>query len=133
MENASKALIIAGSVLLAIILISLGIYIVNKGQDAMDSKQFDQAEVDAFNKQFLPYEGTIKGSKLKALVNAVNTSNTNQGSKDASRIVSISGTDMEAQDATTGIYRTSKIAATKSYTVEMDLDANGFVNSITVT
>ena len=40
MENASKALIIAGAILLAILLISLGIMIFNQAQDT-DKQQWD--------------------------------------------------------------------------------------------
>ena len=61
MENASKALIIAGAILLAILLISLGIMIFNQAQDTVNNSGMSQAEITAFNNKFLKYEG--KGKK----------------------------------------------------------------------
>ena len=49
MENASKALIIAGAILLAILLISLGIMIFNQAQDTVNNSGMSQAEITAFN------------------------------------------------------------------------------------
>ena len=42
MENASKALIIAGAILLAILLISLGIMIYNQAQNTVNNTRFMQ-------------------------------------------------------------------------------------------
>ena len=69
MENASKALIIAGAILLAILLISLGIMIFNQAQDTVNNSGMSQAEITAFNNKFLKYEGTQKGSVVKSLIN----------------------------------------------------------------
>ena len=69
MENASKALIIAGAILLAILLISLGIMIFNQAQDTVNNSGMTQAEITAFNNKFLKYEGTGKTkSDIQALV-----------------------------------------------------------------
>lgn len=45
MENASKALIIAGAILLAILLISLGIMIFNQAQDTVTNSGMTEAEL----------------------------------------------------------------------------------------
>ena len=66
MENASKALIIAGA-----ILISLGIMIFNQAQDTVDNSGMSQAEITAFNNKFLKYEGEQKASVVKSLINEV--------------------------------------------------------------
>ena len=71
MENASKALIIAGAILLAILLISLGIMIFNQAQDTVDNSGMSQAEITAFNNKFLKYEGEQKASVVKSLINEV--------------------------------------------------------------
>ena len=76
MENASKALIIAGAILLAILLISLGIMIFNQAQDTVNNSGMSQAEITAFNNKFLKYEGKGKtASEVKALVNEAMVSN----------------------------------------------------------
>ena len=55
MENASKALIIAGSVLIAILIISLGLFIFKSTEGTTDQTQElgKTLEVQQFNSQFL--------------------------------------------------------------------------------
>ena len=81
MENASKALIIAGAILLAILIISLGIKIYNQASGVVDSNAMDEVAVTSFNEKFKQYEGNnIRGANVKALVNAIVQNNlSNQG------------------------------------------------------
>ena len=55
MENASKALIIAGAILLAILIIGLGIYIYNQAANSMNNTGMDQMEIRQVNGQFDVY------------------------------------------------------------------------------
>ena len=64
MENASKALIIAGAILLSILLISLGIAIFSQAQTVIDGSGMSDAEVQAFNSKFEKYQGAKKGSVI---------------------------------------------------------------------
>lgn len=76
MENASKALIIAGAILLAILIISLGILIFNQAQDTVGSVNMDEQEIMAFNNKFTQYEGdSVRGSQVNALAQAVLANN----------------------------------------------------------
>ncbi len=76
MENASKALIIAGAILLSILLISLGIMIFNQAQDTVGSINMSEQEIQAFNNKFIPYEGSNKrGTEVNALVQLVRANN----------------------------------------------------------
>ena len=68
MENASKALIIAGAILLSILLISLGIMIFNQAQDSVQNSGMSKANVQTFNNTFLKYEGTKSGTDVKSLI-----------------------------------------------------------------
>ena len=71
MENASKALIIAGAILLSILIIGIGMYIYNQAQDQINSSagQMSQEEVRVFNSQFKAYEGNrVSGSQVKQLL-----------------------------------------------------------------
>ena len=52
MENASKALIIAGAILLAIVLISLGMIILGQGEDIVKNNGMNQAQITALNSKF---------------------------------------------------------------------------------
>ena len=77
MENASKALIIAGAILISIVLISVGIMIVNGGNSAVDSaiSQMSQQDKDIYNNVFINYEGRKSGTQVKALLSQINTNN----------------------------------------------------------
>ena len=70
MENASKALLIAGAILLCILIIAIGMYIYNSAEstvtDSMDN--LSTQEIEAFNAQFTVYEGVQTGSEIKALM-----------------------------------------------------------------
>lgn len=59
MENASKALLIAGGVLLAIMIISLGVYLFANfgGVTAQIGKNIEESQISKFNSQFTTNEG----------------------------------------------------------------------------
>ena len=74
MENATKALLIAAAVLVAIFIISLSMSLVNS--NAETTNQADSAlqsnSTYAFNEQFLYYFGnSVTGNKAKALTNKI--------------------------------------------------------------
>lgn len=78
MENASKALIIAGSILIAIILIAVGVRIFNSTQGTTDSAEMnmDSTKISMFNNRFTEYAGkNISGVYVKTLVEKVIASN----------------------------------------------------------
>ena len=76
MENASKALIIAGAILLAILIIGLGIFIYNQASNTVGETGMDQVAIRQFNGQFEPYiNKTIDSTAAKALINTVEQSN----------------------------------------------------------
>lgn len=70
MENASKALIIAGSILIAIMIISLGIYIFKQYSSfAKENADLSEQEISAFNSKITSYLGEgISGSQVNALL-----------------------------------------------------------------
>ena len=76
MENASKALIIAGAILLAILIIGLGVYIYRQAAGVIDTGTMDQLVVSQFNAQFEPYLGNnVSGSNVKQLIKIIKASN----------------------------------------------------------
>lgn len=128
MENASKALIIAGAILLSILLISLGIFIFNQAQDTVSNSGMSQAEVTSFNNKFLKYEGIQKGSVVKSLINEIAVSNADANNSSASRTITLDGT--AGVTATTD---SSKIDTTKSYEVKIkSYDTKGAISGITI-
>lgn len=69
MENASKALIVAGSILLSILLITIGIYISNRVNIASDvNSEMSAIEVQVFNQDYLLYEGVQPGRIIQKLL-----------------------------------------------------------------
>lgn len=146
MENASKALIIAGAILLAILLISLGIMIFNQAQDTVGNSGMSKAEITSFNSQFNKYEGTKKrGSEVKSLINEVRASNASDESDGNGRAIALklenAGTDNKADvrddgkgKVTTVNVVTGNIKSTATYTVKITgTDTSGYIKEITIT
>ena len=131
MENAAKALIIAGAILLSILLISLGIMIFNTAQDTTKNSGMTQAQVAAFNNKFSKYEGTIKGSEVRSLIQEVIASNGDDNNKNASRKINISKDSKDIVKDTTA--DSSGILTTKSYIVKITAyNADGTIKTITI-
>ena len=116
MENASKALIIAGAILIAILLISIGIILINSGKDVTSTGTagMNSQKIQSFNAQFTPYQGEKLGSELSGLKSVVEGSN---------------ASDSEHQVTLTGW--TATLTSTKKYDVELSYE-NGYVNEITI-
>ena len=130
MENASKALIIAGAILLSILLISLGIMIFSQAQDTVTNSGMSDAEISAFNNRFIKYEGERKGSVVKTLIQEVIAANANQDNSNANRTITVivDGTSMAP-----GSITSSSVSTTASYEVSITgYGADGCVNEITI-
>ena len=82
MENASKALIIAGAILLSILIIALGVYIFNMAKSSVNSDTLDSLDISTFNSQFTQYEGDQLGSSVKSLLTAIIASNNTNNDAD---------------------------------------------------
>ena len=81
MENASKALIIAGAILLSILIIAIGMYIFNSSSNSINdaASRISQQEISAFNNQFEMYEGKQVGTNVKSLIQNMSAgANTNR-------------------------------------------------------
>lgn len=123
MENASKALIIAGAILLAILLISLGIMIFNQAQDTVTNSGMTEAELTAFNNKFLKYEGKQKGTMVKSMMQDVMANNAN-ASDSHTVTVTLNGTP---------ITDTSDILTNKTYTVTMQYGTSNTTDHTRIT
>ena len=73
MENATKALLIAGSVLIALLLIAVGLRIFNstKGTAQTAQSTMQTTEVTMFNNQFIQYQGLKSKREALELINKV--------------------------------------------------------------
>lgn len=120
MENASKALIIAGAILLSILLISLGIMIFNQAQDTVTNSGMSEEQVVAFNNKFVKYEGNQKGAMVKSLIQDVLASNASPNNEERQVLLNDSATP-----------KTSNIKSNSTYNVAIEY-TSGRVSSITV-
>ena len=101
MENASKALIIAGAIIVSIVIISLGVMIVGNVSGIISSQSdMSSQEVQAFNSPFLAYEGTQKGSNARTLYNLVKSHN-NTHTDDKSLQITLTIDKQEFDDGAT--------------------------------
>ena len=121
MENASKALIIAGAILLAILLISLGIMIYTQAQNTVQDGGMNQAAITSFNNQFIKYEGEIKGTMVKSMIQEVLAVNADSTENEYS--ITVNG---DAQPVT------SNVVNNNTYSVEMIYGSSGRITNIVV-
>lgn len=117
MENASKALIIAGAVLISILLISVAVLIMNS-VDPMTKATEQQSEsmaMQTFNAQFTQYEGdNVPGSQVRTLISTAEAAKT-------------------AYNKTVTVTKPTTIKATGRYVVSITGYAGGYINAITIT
>lgn len=137
MENATKALIIAAAILIAIVLISIGVFVLRQGQDAMSSVDMSEAQIMAFNSKFDTYAGTQRGSQVNALIDRVIASNREQKAAggDASVLVEVdfNGKIISDDDPTPSLTTDQKASAAAYYTVELTKGPkSGLVDVITI-
>lgn len=124
MENASKALIIAGAILLSILIISLGIMVYNNAKNTVGSSNLDKQEIQTFNSQWEQYEGSNKtASEVKTMIQAVIANNASEAKNGKSRFVEIE-VNADAKDST---------AVAADPAVKMSVAASGLTNSKTYT
>ena len=134
MENASKALIIAGSILIAIMIISLGIVIFNRfGNSAKKMANMDKQEIAAFNSKITPYVGNhVSGTQVNTLLQyclSVNMSAKQSGN--TYQAISVDGATTLDKDSTS--YTRVTTGSNVSYTVDATQDDNGLMTKIKIT
>ena len=128
MENATKALLIAAAVLVAILIISLGLAVYNKASNATDSADLSGAEIQAQNEKFLKYDGKNKrGSEVNALLETVLNSNLTSNSEGAKVTIESSAVTLGSNSIT------KKADTSKLYDIECVRDSNGVVTTIKIT
>ena len=140
MENASKALLIAGAVLIVILLIGIGMLIYSRSTGVIDTaaSTMNSQEIQSFNSQFTPYEGTQKGPSVRALLSTVIANNgTYAGGDKVVNIdaagLNIDGVTESTNDASTISTISSQLNTATSYVITMSGFSNGgLINEITI-
>lgn len=142
MENASKALIIAGSILVSIMIVSLGVLIFNRFSSSA-KPNLDEEEIESFNSPILKYIGDrISGSQVNALIQlvvSIDTASINEG--DAKRIKltyknndEIESVEVDSSENLTRTLRRVDTGPSNYYTVvDEEYSDLGLINKITIT
>ena len=136
MENASKALILAGSILIAIMIISLGVLLFNRfGGTAREMANMDEQEITAFNSKITPYLGNaVKGTQVNALMQyclSVNMAANNSG--ELHKQIEIQALNAGAKGLAKNANKFDRVeTGTKTYEVKGEYDNNGLITKITV-
>ena len=137
MENASKALIIAGAILLSIVLITLGVVIIGRGQEAVDKANIDDQVVSTWNQKFTQYAGnSVSGTNVNVLINSVLSSNSVNATGDTDKLITIdensdvtptpsSGTPSYTKNCT-------KATPNKKYNVTVTYGTKGYISTIKI-
>ena len=115
MENASKALLIAGAILLSILIISLGILVYNNAKNTASNQNLDKEEVRVFNSEWESYVGErCSLSEVRTMMNAVMAHNGSENKVGTKRTITINGVPPS------GI--PSSMINDKIYTISADYD-----------
>lgn len=135
MENASKALIIAGAILLSILIIGLGMFIYRQAAGVMNNTGLDELEVDKHNEGFTQYEGTkVSGTQVKALVKKIEANNRSNADDESLQIEVGGGIVTITKNSTATGTQAGLIKSGYTYKVEFGYDAgSNYVNSCTIT
>ena len=133
MENASKALIIAGAILLSILIISLGIMVFQNAKNTVGNASLNKQEIETFNSEWTTYEGTNKtASEVKAMIQAVNASNSAESRNGSNRFIKITNTGTASTTVETtapASTATSGVSNNATYTIKLGYN-NGYVVGI---
>lgn len=143
MENASKALIIAGAILLSILIIGLGMFIYTQASNAMGKANLDSEKAQAYNAEFLQYNGTISGSNARALYSNIENHNRVNFDDPSQQIVLVINdtaatsvtpvtTPVETPD-TNATMSANTLRAGNTYYVYFQYNRSGYITQCTIT
>lgn len=127
MENASKALLIAGAILIVILLIAVGMMVYRGAQGSIQKAigSMSSTEKDIHNSQFEPFVGTkVSGSNVRSLLSKMITNNSDDNNVQV-KLNGI-GTDPNAVmgQITTAASATYKVEATYSEGVITEINVS---------
>ena len=136
MENASKALIIAGAILLAIIIISLGIMVVNNARSQIGGANLSKQEIEAFNSQWDAYCGEKKSaSDVRSLCSAAISNNAVEESNGSARYITVKGKNIDIAGKTDSSAAKTTVPAlsnAQTYTIKVTKYSKGLASEITI-
>lgn len=146
MDNASKALIIAGAVLIAVMLVSVGVMIYQQAQGVITQGQsnMDALEITMANQIYTSYEGANKNrSAVGQLLDVISqqydaasehtVAVTIEAGTNTSIDFGLSGEDGTKPDKIRAAASAIRTASNYKYKVEFGKDQNGYIENCTIT
>ena len=128
MENASKALIIAAAILLAIAIITIGVVVIRVSQSSVTNVNINEQEVMAFNSKFDTYLGERStANQIRSLMSTINASNASEanGQKRFVTFGNANGSDTKPET-----YNVT-FSSSKTYKIEAVYADSGYIKAIT--
>ena len=138
MENATKGLMIAGAILIAIVIIGIGVFLVAQTRGPVDEAgaRLGEMEIRTFNSQYEAHEGKKKGSEVTNLLSIINTNNINAErdrvtAEKGIKVIFENGSEKMTSSEISEIKQ--QIISGKTYSVLItDYKSNGYVKTITI-
>ena len=134
MENASKALIMAGAILIAILIISLSILIFTRFQTAAEQEtNMDKEMIQSFNSKISPYLGTISSTQVNALLQyCLSVNLAAKQAEETEKIITVSYPPSKTLDGSSTTY--SRVPSGKYYNVDGTPNSKtGLITTIKIT
>lgn len=141
MENASKALLIAGAILIVIVLISIGMMIVQNASGITDSATDTATKqiIEVFNQEYTRYQGKQRGASVKTLLASISANNASNSSEHKIKVTitdskTAAASIPETDDPTQITRASANIVGSATYTVEVkETDPEGYITAMLIT
>ena len=127
MENASKALVIAGAILISILIIGLGVFIYNGAASTVNKANLNSEDAQAQNQKFEAYFGDKKSAaEVKQLMSLVRSNNitSDNGSEQKSIGITFGNKTLKPSEVS------SQVKAGNTYKVEVANDAASDLDAV---
>jgi len=136
MENASKALIIAGAILISILLISVGMMVLGSADEIVGGakENMDAQQIQMFNSEFENYRGEQKGSSVRQLMSKIKASNASHDDQHQVKVEStLAGVEKGEDGGVDPDSVSNNVRPTTTYTVTIKSNKkSGLIESIEV-
>lgn len=146
MENTTKALLIAGGIIICVLLVSVGIFVYSNSENKVISavSSMSTTEKEAYNSKYMLYDGNQTGSDIKQLIGKL-IANSNSNKDNLAKIPGVFLED-ESSSYDSGLPDSSDLSnytkelenirshveAKHKYWVEISFQTNGLIDYFTI-
>lgn len=133
MDNASKALIMAGGILIAIMIIGVSLFILSnaRGMASESNKQMEQNAADSFNRFYTSYDSRIYGIDAYNIIKKAKDDNWRADNGTSEHRISFdegfAKSLLDSMDASDGVAKMKN-----EYSYSYHIGSDGYIDSITI-